>query len=173
MAHRASFSEYLNCPVCFELFTNPVVLECSHSFCQTFIDKCWIGQFRRICPVCRMPCLSERPPASLVLRNIVENFRARQQSSVEETEQCKEERQERESTQTPEERCRALCTVCQRSRRHNDHPIIPLEEAAQELKVFDYNCKYNKVHPPKNGLATSMSGREQEKKKDVNREKNR
>lgn len=152
MAYQASFSEEdLNCPVCFELFTNPVVLECSHSFCQTCIDNCWNGQFRRTCPVCRTLCLSERPPASLVLRNIVESFRARQQSSLEETEQCREERQGRESTQTPEERCsahgkrffffceddqEALCTVCQRSRRHKDHQIIPLEEAAQELKVL-------------------------------------
>lgn len=152
MAYQASFSEEdLNCPVCFELFINPVVLECSHSFCQTCIDNCWNGQFRRTCPVCRTLCLSERPPASLVLRNIVESFRARQQSSLEETEQCREERQGRESAQTPEERCsahgkrllffceddqEALCTVCQRSRRHKDHQIIPLEEAAQELKVL-------------------------------------
>uniref|UniRef100_A0A8C1BY70 Zinc-binding protein A33-like n=2 Tax=Cyprinus carpio TaxID=7962 RepID=A0A8C1BY70_CYPCA len=150
MAYQASFSEEdLHCPVCFELFTNPVVLECSHSFCKTCIDSCWNGQFKRICPVCRTPCLSERPPASLVLRNIVESFRVGQRPSLERTEQSREESQERESTQSPEERCsvhrkrffffceddqEALCMVCQRSKRHKDHQIIPLEEAAQELK---------------------------------------
>ncbi|KAI2657583.1 E3 ubiquitin-protein ligase TRIM35 [Labeo rohita] len=150
MTYQALISEEdLHCPVCFELFTNPVVLECSHSFCRTCIDNCWNGQFTRICPVCRASCLSERPPANLALRNIVENFRVRQQSNVEEPEQSSQESQERESTQSPEERCathgkrffffceddqETLCTVCQYSKRHKDHQLIPLEEAAKELK---------------------------------------
>ncbi len=81
----------------------------------------------------------------------MESFRARQQSSVEETEQCREESQGKESTQTTEERCsahgkrllffceddqEALCSVCQLSRRHNNHQFIPLKEAAKELKVL-------------------------------------
>uniref|UniRef100_A0A673FMG9 RING-type domain-containing protein n=1 Tax=Sinocyclocheilus rhinocerous TaxID=307959 RepID=A0A673FMG9_9TELE len=107
--------EDLHCPVCSELFTNPVVLECSHSFCKTCIDNCWNGQFKRICPVCRTPCLSERPPASLVLMNIVESFRVRQQSSLERTEQSREESQERESTQS---RVQSTVSKGQQSRLH-------------------------------------------------------
>ncbi|KAL1263359.1 hypothetical protein QQF64_006098 [Cirrhinus molitorella] len=152
MAKKALISdEDLNCPVCFELFNNPVVLECSHSFCQMCINKCWNGQFTRICPVCRATCVSESPPINLVLRNIVESFRVRQQSSEAEAEQSNQERQERKSTESVEDRCtvhgkklfffceddqETLCTVCQYSKKHKDHRVIPLEEAAQELKVL-------------------------------------
>ncbi|KAK2896438.1 hypothetical protein Q8A67_010926 [Cirrhinus molitorella] len=94
-------------------------------------------------------CVSESPPINLVLRNIVESFRVRQQSSEAEAEQSNQERQERKSTESVEDRCtvhgkklfffceddqETLCTVCQYSKKHKDHRVIPLEEAAQELK---------------------------------------
>ncbi|XP_051946503.1 zinc-binding protein A33-like [Xyrauchen texanus] len=145
--------EDMCCPVCCDFFTDPVLLDCSHSFCRTCIDKSWSSQFRKTCPVCRRECFNENPLSNLVLRNIVDSFRDRKKSSVE----CSVERQEsqvsrKESTEGAEERenfcslhgkklfffCmddqEALCTVCQRYTRHKEHHIIPVEEATQELK---------------------------------------
>ncbi|KAJ8372175.1 hypothetical protein AAFF_G00293920 [Aldrovandia affinis] len=42
MAGRFSLlEEELSCPVCTEIFTDPVVLKCSHSFCKACLQKCW------------------------------------------------------------------------------------------------------------------------------------
>ncbi|XP_078508680.1 zinc-binding protein A33-like [Lissotriton helveticus] len=43
----------LSCPICHELFREPVVLECSHDFCRECIDRYWASVDVCTCPMCK------------------------------------------------------------------------------------------------------------------------
>lgn len=66
----------LTCPVCLELFHDPVILECGHHFCQLCIIQCWEAKADEVssCPKCRKSCERKLRPNSL-LCNVVESVR--------------------------------------------------------------------------------------------------
>ncbi|XP_030251350.1 zinc-binding protein A33-like [Sparus aurata] len=66
----------LTCPVCLELFRDPVILECGHHFCQVCIIQCWEAKADELssCPKCRKSCGRKLRPNSL-LCNVVESVR--------------------------------------------------------------------------------------------------
>ncbi|KAG9262748.1 tripartite motif-containing protein 35-like [Astyanax mexicanus] len=64
----------LSCPICLEIFSDPVMLTCGHSFCRTCLQKSWTQNPERECPVCRRRSSRENPPADLTLRNTCESY---------------------------------------------------------------------------------------------------
>ncbi|KAF6726652.1 Zinc-binding protein A33 [Oryzias melastigma] len=66
----------LTCPVCLELFQDPVILECGHHFCKVCIVQCWEAKSDEFsnCPKCRKSCTRKLRPNSL-LCNVVESVR--------------------------------------------------------------------------------------------------
>ncbi|XP_043111982.1 tripartite motif-containing protein 29 [Puntigrus tetrazona] len=70
----------LNCPICLNLFKNPVTTACGHSFCTDCIKGCWDrdASLRRAysCPTCRKT-FNRRPDLSrsTVLAEIVEGMK--------------------------------------------------------------------------------------------------
>ncbi|XP_014770719.1 probable E3 ubiquitin-protein ligase MID2 isoform X1 [Octopus bimaculoides] len=76
--------EELSCPVCLELFADPLLLPCSHSICKKCLQDLVasdgeIGREETRCPTCRNPLLlSENNidtlPRNLALENIVIRF---------------------------------------------------------------------------------------------------
>ncbi|KAM5152027.1 E3 ubiquitin/ISG15 ligase TRIM25-like [Mantella aurantiaca] len=75
----SALREELNCPICLDLYTEPVMLKCGHNFCQACIvsvlDTQRFGVYS--CPECRAE-YTERPPLEKYrkLCNIVDNFRS-------------------------------------------------------------------------------------------------
>ncbi|KAM5152025.1 E3 ubiquitin/ISG15 ligase TRIM25-like [Mantella aurantiaca] len=75
----SALREELNCPICLDLYTEPVMLKCGHNFCQACIvsvlDTQRFGVYS--CPECRAE-YTERPPLekNRKLCNIVDNFRS-------------------------------------------------------------------------------------------------
>ncbi|KAJ7989607.1 hypothetical protein DPEC_G00306280 [Dallia pectoralis] len=148
-SHSTSMlEEELTCPVCCEIFCYPVVLKCSHSFCRACLQQFWNQKkARRECPVCRMKCSLSEPTVSLALKNVAETFLRKQKIQ---DESCGATvRGPVPAAAAPEVKCpthaevlklfcqddgEALCCVCQTSRKHQGHMVIPLEEGAQELK---------------------------------------
>uniref|UniRef100_A0A8C5QH32 Uncharacterized protein n=1 Tax=Leptobrachium leishanense TaxID=445787 RepID=A0A8C5QH32_9ANUR len=69
----------LTCPICTDIYTDPVTLTCGHSYCQDCITKTWDNQEEReySCPECRKR-YRVRPELkrNLRLRNIAENIRS-------------------------------------------------------------------------------------------------
>lgn len=66
----------LTCPVCLELFREPVILECGHHFCRVCITQCWEAKSDEhpTCPQCRKTCPQKLRPNSL-LCNVVDSVR--------------------------------------------------------------------------------------------------
>ncbi|XP_033971643.1 E3 ubiquitin-protein ligase TRIM39-like, partial [Trematomus bernacchii] len=129
MASR--LEEDLCCPVCQEVFRDPVVLSCSHSFCKACLQTWWRERPSRECPVCKRESSRRNPPCNLVLKNLCEAFLL--------------ERGQR----PPEALCslhseklklfcldhqQPVCLVCRDSRTHTNHRFIPMDEAAQDLR---------------------------------------
>ncbi|XP_064177227.1 E3 ubiquitin-protein ligase TRIM35-like [Anguilla rostrata] len=125
----------LCCSVCCDIFKEPVVLKCSHSFCGVCVKQYWEEKGSRECPICRRKASMDNPPANLALRSIVESYL--------------KQKTERETTDTSNARCslhgekllffcehdkEPLCVVCQTSKKHRNHPVCPVEEAVLELK---------------------------------------
>uniref|UniRef100_A0A8D0DV68 Zinc-binding protein A33-like n=1 Tax=Salvator merianae TaxID=96440 RepID=A0A8D0DV68_SALMN len=79
MAHRSeeqSLREELTCPICFDLFRDPVMLECMHHFCKECIQRCWERCSEvATCPQCRreFPTRSFRP--QYLVSGLVETVR--------------------------------------------------------------------------------------------------
>lgn len=86
MAEASALEELqseLTCPVCLELFREPVILECGHHFCQLCITKCWEAKSDELsnCPKCRKSCARKLRPNSL-LCNVVDSVRRARSADV-------------------------------------------------------------------------------------------
>uniref|UniRef100_A0A3Q2WTT3 RING-type domain-containing protein n=1 Tax=Haplochromis burtoni TaxID=8153 RepID=A0A3Q2WTT3_HAPBU len=42
----------LKCPICLEIFQDPVILWCSHSVCRACLQRWWT-ETSATCPICR------------------------------------------------------------------------------------------------------------------------
>ncbi|KAM4617740.1 E3 ubiquitin-protein ligase TRIM62-like [Discoglossus pictus] len=91
MASQA-LREELNCSLCLDIYTNPVMLSCGHSYCQECIGAVLDAQEASggyLCPECRTAFPNR--PALLRLRklcNIVEHFMCKQEVHGDETVRC-------------------------------------------------------------------------------------
>ncbi|KAG7505131.1 tripartite motif-containing protein 35-like [Solea senegalensis] len=135
--------EELSCPVCCEIFKEPVVLKCSHSFCRDCLQQFWNQKkARRECPVCRMKCSLAEPTVSLSLKNVADTFLREQESKMSTAGTGQEAGMVEEKCITHGEILKlfclddfeVLCCVCHTSKKHQGHQVCPLDEGAQDLK---------------------------------------
>ncbi|XP_039654277.1 nuclear factor 7, brain-like [Perca fluviatilis] len=127
MASRSE--EDLCCPVCHDVFKNPVVLTCSHSFCKDCLQRWWRQKQARECPVCKTTSSYSNPPCNLVLKNLCEAFLL--------------ERDQRASgalCSLHSEKLKLfcldhqqpVCLICRDSETHSNHRFRPVDEAARQ-----------------------------------------
>ncbi|KAK5614154.1 hypothetical protein CRENBAI_008611 [Crenichthys baileyi] len=129
MASR--LEEDLCCPVCQEIFEDPVVLSCSHSFCKECLKNWWREKPVQECPVCKRRSSRDEPPVSLTLKNLCETFlQQRDQRASEDL--CRLHSEKLKlfclDHQQP------VCLVCRDSEKHTKHRFRPIDEAAQQHK---------------------------------------
>ncbi|KAM7006144.1 E3 ubiquitin-protein ligase TRIM35-like [Tautogolabrus adspersus] len=129
MAFRSG--EDLCCPVCQDVFRDPVVLSCSHSFCRDCQQSWWRQRPTQECPVCKRRSSKAEPPRNLVLKNLCESFLL--------------ERDQRPSEDLCNLHCEKLklfcldhqepvCLICRESEKHTNHRFRPIDEAARQHK---------------------------------------
>ncbi|XP_053291113.1 E3 ubiquitin-protein ligase TRIM35-like [Pleuronectes platessa] len=129
MASR--LEEDLCCSVCQDVFRDPVILSCSHSFCKDCVKSWWKDKEVKECPLCKRRSSKDLPPGNLVLKNLCEAFLL-----------------ERDQSSSPalcslhSEKLRLfcldhqqpVCLICRDSEKHTDHRFRPIDEAAQQHK---------------------------------------
>ncbi|KAJ8274037.1 hypothetical protein COCON_G00086620 [Conger conger] len=126
--------EDLSCPVCSEIFRDPVVLRCSHSFCKACLQHWWRDKGSQECPVCRRRSSSDLPPCNLSLRNTCESFlKERSQRAEAGSEVLCSLHSEKLKLFCLEDQI-PVCFVCQTSKKHDNHKFRPVQEAAEENK---------------------------------------
>ncbi|XP_054464075.1 zinc-binding protein A33 [Anoplopoma fimbria] len=125
--------EDLTCPICCDIFTDPVLLSCSHSFCRSCLKRCWETGLR-VCPVCRKKASKASPPTNLALRNVCEALlQARGNSALaEEKMNCILHGEKLKLFCLVDKQ--PICVVCQSSKLHKSHDCSPIEEAVLDCK---------------------------------------
>ncbi|XP_030277110.1 tripartite motif-containing protein 35-like isoform X2 [Sparus aurata] len=132
MASR--LEENLCCPVCQDIFRDPVVLSCSHSFCKDCLNSWWTDKPTCECPVCKRRSSKAEPPVSLVIKNLCEAFLQErdQRASAESEAVCSLHGEKLKLFCLDHEQ--PVCVVCRDSKTHNNHRFSPIDEAAQDHK---------------------------------------
>ncbi|XP_041834408.1 zinc-binding protein A33-like isoform X1 [Melanotaenia boesemani] len=122
----------LSCPVCHDIFKEPVILECSHSFCEDCLQRWWSEKQMRICPMCKKISLLRHPHSNLVLKNLCEGFLLeRRQKALAGSEPLCSLHSEKLKLFCLDHQ-QPVCVVCRDSKSHNDHKFRPIDEAAED-----------------------------------------
>ncbi|XP_047671030.1 E3 ubiquitin-protein ligase TRIM39-like isoform X2 [Tachysurus fulvidraco] len=133
MASKFSEEDF-SCPVCCDIFKDPVVLSCSHSVCKVCLQQFWETKGSRECPICRTKSSLENPPLNLALKNLCETFlqeRSQRSSSGSET-ICSLHSEKLKLFCLDDQQ--PVCVVCRDSRKHTNHKFCPVEEAVTDCK---------------------------------------
>uniref|UniRef100_A0A3Q0SR28 Tripartite motif containing 35-28 n=1 Tax=Amphilophus citrinellus TaxID=61819 RepID=A0A3Q0SR28_AMPCI len=120
----------LCCPVCHDIFRDPVILSCCHSFCKDCLQMWWKEKTTHTCPLCMKIPSSSNPPVSLVLKNLCEAMLQEKAARGEALCSLHSEKLKLFCLNHEE----PACLVCRDSKAHNNHRFRPIEEAAQDLK---------------------------------------
>uniref|UniRef100_A0A4W6BK12 RING-type domain-containing protein n=1 Tax=Lates calcarifer TaxID=8187 RepID=A0A4W6BK12_LATCA len=122
----ASRSEDLSCPVCHDIFKDPVLLSCSHSFCKDCLQR-WEKPTKE-CPVCKKTSLLNDPPRNLALKNLCETFLLERDQRA--SPLCSLHSEKLKlfclDHQQP------VCLICRDSKTHNNHRFRPIHDFAQD-----------------------------------------
>lgn len=129
----SSRSEDLSCPICHEIFTDPVVLFCSHSFCRACLQDWWRVKTTLECPFCKRKSSKSDPPRNLALKNLCEAFlqEEKQKASAAGSEHLCSLHSEKLKIFCLDHQ-EPVCLVCRDSRTHVNHRFRPIDEAAQD-----------------------------------------
>ncbi|XP_078272343.1 nuclear factor 7, ovary-like [Rhinoraja longicauda] len=134
MAQSECWTEDVVCPICLDLFTHPVSLECGHNFCRSCITQSWDREGRNSCPECREEFADRSLRMNRALVSITE--KARTLSPKTESKKSKlhcEEHQE-ELKLFCETDKQLICLICRDAREHREHLFMPIKEAVEIFK---------------------------------------
>ncbi|XP_023286284.1 tripartite motif-containing protein 35-like [Seriola lalandi dorsalis] len=120
------------CAICHEVFRDPVLLSCSHSFCKDCLKSWWREKPTQECPFCKRRSSKIEPPLNRVLRNLCEAF--------------SQERDRKHSeglcSLHSEKLClfclddqQPVCLVCRDSVKHSSHRFRPIDEVARQHRM--------------------------------------
>ncbi|XP_078098603.1 nuclear factor 7, brain-like [Sander vitreus] len=119
------------CLVCHEVFRDPVVLSCSHSFCKDCLKSWWTEKQTQECPVCKRRSSKPEPPRNLELKKLCLSFLQQRDQRASEA-LCSLHSEKLKlfclDHQQP------VCVVCLHSEKHSNHIIRPIDEAARQHK---------------------------------------
>ncbi|KAK2916893.1 hypothetical protein Q8A67_001267 [Cirrhinus molitorella] len=149
----ASLSEDdLSCPLCCEIFKDPVVLSCSHNVCKECLQQFWRSEENQECPVCRRRSSSSQPPCNFELQNLCDVFqKERNERSLSGSEEICSVHSENFKLFCLEDK-QPVCLMCKDS--HVNHTFKPISEIVssckEELNTALKTLQKNLKHEEKN-----------------------
>uniref|UniRef100_A0A3B5KX28 Tripartite motif containing 35-28 n=1 Tax=Xiphophorus couchianus TaxID=32473 RepID=A0A3B5KX28_9TELE len=123
-------TEDLSCTICQDVYRDPVVLFCSHSFCRLCLKNWWEEKKKLECPLCKDESTTSDPPCNLALKMLCERFLLTRKKEVTKPEVCCRLHGERFKLFCVDDN-ELLCLVCQHSGDHHGHKLQPVNEVAQ------------------------------------------
>ncbi|XP_062904231.1 zinc-binding protein A33-like [Mobula hypostoma] len=131
----ANLVQELTCPVCLEVFTDPVSLECGHHFCATCISQVWERVSGDVsCPQCRQVFAQRNTRPAHILSNVAEQVRQLRVGAAERKEEFVCRDHDEKLKLFCQEEQEMICLVCGLSAQHKMHNVIPIKEAVQANK---------------------------------------
>ncbi|XP_077779205.1 zinc finger protein RFP-like [Podarcis muralis] len=137
--HIQRLRDEATCSICLDYFKDPVTIpECGHNFCRSCLIQCWgESEAEASCPQCRKRVQRRSLIPNRQLANMVE---IAQNLSLQEGKEeggkggvC-EKHQEPLKLFCKEDEA-PICVVCDRSKEHKHHEVIPAEEAFEGYKA--------------------------------------
>ncbi|XP_033505042.1 E3 ubiquitin-protein ligase TRIM50-like [Epinephelus lanceolatus] len=138
MERRQSLEDQLRCPVCLDVFTEPLMLQCGHSYCRCCVRSMTmdlLGQLQ--CPVCRCAVDGDSPPPNVSLARIIEALQEVSVSGGAQPESCPQHHNPL-SLYCEDERM-VICGLCGSIGAHRGHKITPVSSVYSRMKE-DISC---------------------------------
>ncbi|KAI4537554.1 hypothetical protein MG293_012417 [Ovis ammon polii] len=134
-----SLQEEVTCPICLELLTEPLSLDCGHSFCQACITANNMVSVNdpdedRRCPVCRISYEPGNLRPNRHVANIVQRLREVKLSPEVEQERNLCLRHGEKLMLFCEEDREVICWLCEWSQEHHGHHTFLMEEVAPDYQ---------------------------------------
>ncbi|KAM9120056.1 E3 ubiquitin-protein ligase TRIM58-like isoform 3-T3 [Pangshura tecta] len=123
--------------ICLGYLTEPVTIACGHNFCRACLTQYCAAKRAGTpltCPQCKAQFQKGEFRPNTQLSNIVQKLK---QLGLKPGKGQKEDLCERHEERLKlfcEDDGEAICWVCEKSREHKSHIIVPVEEATQEYK---------------------------------------
>uniref|UniRef100_H3A2R6 Tripartite motif containing 35 n=1 Tax=Latimeria chalumnae TaxID=7897 RepID=H3A2R6_LATCH len=127
------FQNDITCCVCQKLLKDPLTLRCGHNFCQQYVCEHWKEKTSKFCLSCSADTVTSELITNRTMGNIIEMYKKEGKKSKVQSESICSEHEEKLKLYCLEDQ-KAICIICQTSRRHENHKFLPIEEAAQEFK---------------------------------------
>ncbi|KAK5900157.1 hypothetical protein CesoFtcFv8_009560 [Champsocephalus esox] len=138
MERLQSLEDQLRCSVCLDVFTEPLLLQCGHSYCRCCVRSMTmdlLGQLQ--CPVCRCSVDGDSPPPNVSLARIIEALQEVSVSGGAQKELCPQHHNPL-SLYCEDERS-VICGLCGSIGAHRGHKITPVTSAYSRMKE-DISC---------------------------------
>ncbi|CAF1648853.1 unnamed protein product, partial [Didymodactylos carnosus] len=93
MSSNTCLRDSLLCPVCLDLFVEPRILPCSHTFCSACLrpTPTPLTNFLLICPVCRYYTFNRLIPLNRIVRTLVEQYKQQYIRDIDDNDQEREQ----------------------------------------------------------------------------------
>ncbi|XP_064893399.1 E3 ubiquitin-protein ligase TRIM50 isoform X2 [Columba livia] len=135
MARRMSINDLedqLLCPICLEVFKEPLMLQCGHSYCKSCVvslSRELDGRF--LCPVCRQSVDCSASPPNVTLARVIEVLQSR--SEAEPTpESCPTHHNPLSLFCEADQE--VICGLCGTIGNHRQHKITPISTTYCRMK---------------------------------------
>ncbi|KAM9758320.1 zinc-binding protein A33-like [Menidia menidia] len=137
----SQFEMDLSCPVCHDIFKDPVLLLCSHSFCKDCLQRWWSEKQIHKCPLCQSLCSIKHPPSNLALKNLCESFLLKSAQKVPAGPDLLCPLHNEKLKLFCLDHQQPLCVICRDSKAHNNHRFRPVDEAAEDHRELREDLK--------------------------------
>uniref|UniRef100_A0A8C9GY55 Tripartite motif-containing protein 5 n=1 Tax=Piliocolobus tephrosceles TaxID=591936 RepID=A0A8C9GY55_9PRIM len=136
---KVDIEKEVTCPICLELLTEPLSLDCGHSFCQTCItakikESVTISRGESSCPVCQSRFQPGKLRPNRHLANIVERVKEVKMSPQEGQQRDICEHHGKKLQIFCKEDGKVICWVCELSQEHQGHQTFRINEVVKECQ---------------------------------------
>uniref|UniRef100_A0A8C1MRX5 Uncharacterized protein n=1 Tax=Cyprinus carpio TaxID=7962 RepID=A0A8C1MRX5_CYPCA len=143
MASRSFSEEDLICPLCCDIFINPVLLSCNHSVCRNCIQMFWENQESKECPVCSRRSSKDYPPVHFALKKHCETFleerRQKWSSGI-----CSVHKGKLKLFCLDDQEL--VCFMCRDLRKHTNHKFYPADEIDAQRTERQIKAEFEELH---------------------------